>query len=236
MTLVLSANIGSGCHAARHAEDARRRAAGGVGNLFFKLAGCVIFLAGWQSSCSSRISTRPAPGAPSPSTSIAVLALTNPSRGRLVTASCPVPPMEPRSNRASTRRAGNAGAALANAVRETLRIGDIVSRWCTAAGAIRTNDIKGRGGHQARRRHRPAYTAVKLYLTQISASTSTTGGAAGPRSCRYHQPRASATSRRVMEDLRDKKIALRLSFSEAGMREIGAARSWSEPAPGMSVF
>ena len=115
--------------------------------------------------------------------------------------------------------------ALANAARETLRIGDTVEQMLHGMlEAIRTNDERKveeviKLDDDVDR----LYTAVKLYLTQISRED------LDERDSRRWTEIISLTinlehvgdiMERIMQDLRDKKIALRLSFSEAGMREI----------------
>jgi phosphate:Na+ symporter len=115
--------------------------------------------------------------------------------------------------------------ALANAARETLRIGDTVEQMLHGMlEAIRTNDERKveeviKLDDDVDR----LYTAVKLYLTQISRED------LDERDSRRWTEIISLTinlehvgdiMERIMQDLRDKKIALRLSFSEAGMKEI----------------
>ena len=115
--------------------------------------------------------------------------------------------------------------ALANAARETLRIGDTVEQMLHGMlEAIRSNDV-GKVEEVIRLDDDidRLYTAVKLYLTQISRE------ALDERDSRRWTEIIQLTinlehvgdiMERIMEDLRDKKIAQRLSFSEAGMREI----------------
>ena len=115
--------------------------------------------------------------------------------------------------------------ALANAARETLRIGDTVERMLHGMHvAIKDNDAQKveeviRLDDDVDR----LYTAVKLYLTQISRE------ALDEKDSRRWTEIMQLTinlehvgdiMERVMQDVRDKKIAHRLSFSEAGMKEI----------------
>ena len=115
--------------------------------------------------------------------------------------------------------------ALANAARETLRIGDTVERMLHGMHeAIKENDAAKvedviRLDDDVDR----LYTAVKLYLTQISRE------ALDEKDSRRWTEIMQLTinlehvgdiMERVMQDVRDKKIAHRLSFSEAGMKEI----------------
>jgi len=67
------------------------------------------------------------------------------------------------------------------------------------------------------------YTAVKLYLTQISKESLDEKDSrrwAEIISLTINLEHVGDILERVMQDLRDKKIAHRLSFSEAGMKEI----------------
>jgi phosphate:Na+ symporter len=115
--------------------------------------------------------------------------------------------------------------ALANAARETLRIGDTIERMLHGMHeAIRTNDIQKveeviKLDDDVDR----LYTAVKLYLARISKEDLD-----DKESRRWTEiiqltinlEHVGDIMERIMQELRDKKIALRLSFSEAGMREI----------------
>ena len=120
---------------------------------------------------------------------------------------------------------GTPALALANAARETLRIGDTIEQMLNGVlEVIRTNDSTRvdeivRLDDDVDR----LYTAVKLYLTQVSRE------ALDERDGRRWTEIISLTINlehvgdileRMLQDLRDKKIAQRLSFSEAGMREI----------------
>ena len=115
--------------------------------------------------------------------------------------------------------------ALANAARETLRIGDTVEHMLDGMlEVIKTNDPRKvdeviKLDDDVDR----LYTATKLYLTQISRE------ALAERDGRRWTEIISLTINlehvgdiveRIMIDLRDKKIAHRLSFSEAGNEEI----------------
>ncbi|HET9652585.1 MAG TPA: Na/Pi cotransporter family protein, partial [Usitatibacter sp.] len=115
--------------------------------------------------------------------------------------------------------------ALANAARETLRIGDTLEQMLHGMlqvirdnNAERVEELIAMDDDVDR-----LYTAVKLYLTQISRE------ALDERDSRRWAEIISLTINlehvgdileRILMDLRDKKIAHRLSFSEAGMREI----------------
>jgi phosphate:Na+ symporter len=115
--------------------------------------------------------------------------------------------------------------ALANAARETLRIGDTVEQMLHGLlDVIRTNDASKvdaiiRLDDDVDR----LYTAVKLYLSKVSRE------ALDDRDSRRWAEIIQLTINlehvgdileHILIDLRDKKIAHKLSFSEAGMREI----------------
>ena len=115
--------------------------------------------------------------------------------------------------------------ALANAARETLRIGDTVEQMLNGVHeVIRTNDATK--VHEIIKLDDDVdrlYTAVKLYLTQVSRAE------LGERESRRWAEIMQLTINlehvgdileRILLDLRDKKIAHRLSFSDAGMAEI----------------
>ena len=115
--------------------------------------------------------------------------------------------------------------ALANAARETLRIGDTVERMLHGMHeAISTNDVaKVEEVIKLDDDVDRLYTAVKLYLTTISRE------ALDEKDSRRWTEIMQLTinlehvgdiMERVMQDVRDKKIAHRLSFSDAGMKEI----------------
>jgi phosphate:Na+ symporter len=115
--------------------------------------------------------------------------------------------------------------ALANAARETLRIGDTIEQMLHGMiDAIRTNDLEK--CEQVIRLDDDVdrlYTAVKLYLTQISREALDEKD--GRRWTEIIQltinlEHVGDLMERMMLDVRDKKIAHRLSFSEAGMKEI----------------
>jgi phosphate:Na+ symporter len=133
--------------------------------------------------------------------------------------------------------------ALANAARETLRIGDTVEQMLNGMlEVIRTNDAARvadiiKLDDDVDR----LYTAVKLYLTQVSRQ------ALDERDSRRWAEIIGLTINlehvgdileRILLDLRDKKIAHRLSFSEAGMAEITElhGRLVSNLRLGLSVF
>jgi phosphate:Na+ symporter len=133
--------------------------------------------------------------------------------------------------------------ALANAARETLRIGDTVEQMLNGMlEVIRTND--GAKADEVIKLDDDVdrlYTAVKLYLTQISKESLDERDSrrwAEIISLTINLEHVGDILERVMQDLRDKKIAHRLSFSEAGMKEIEElhARLIVNLRLGLSVF
>jgi phosphate:Na+ symporter len=236
MCLVLGSNLGSGFLAlivnARTAGGGRRVA---VGNLIFKVVGCLAFsaLLPWITAWLAHVE---------PDIrrevlyfhvifNVALVAVFLGLTGqvaKLVERLVPiaieaVPQTEPRF--LDPAALGTPALALANAARETLRIGDTIEQMLNGVlEVIRTNDVSRidaiiKLDDDVDR----LYTAVKLYLTQVSRE------ALDERDGRRWTEIISLTINlehvgdileRMLQDLRDKKIAQRLSFSEAGMREI----------------
>jgi len=233
--LVLGANLGSGflaLLATSGAGPAGRRVA--LGNLFFKLAGCLLTI-------------------PLLGPIVGALAWLDPEPQRLVvnfhTAfnlllaasliffTAPVArlatrlmPDEPQQADAHARNLDPAALetpalALANAAREALRIGDVVEGMLGGMlVAVRTND--GKLARELKRRDDVVddlYAAIKLYLTQISRE------ALDERESRRWAEIMSFTINlehvgdiveHIVDDLEEKKISQGRSFSEAGMKEI----------------
>jgi phosphate:Na+ symporter len=120
---------------------------------------------------------------------------------------------------------GTPGLATSNAAREALRIGDMIETMLAGVlTVIRTNDAKLAA--EIRRMDDDVdqlYTAIKLYLTQISRE------ALDEKESRRWTEIISLTINleqigdiidHVMEDVSQKMIAHRLAFSEAGMAEL----------------
>ena len=234
--LVLGANLGSGFLAllvnARTPGGGRNVA---IGNLLFKVAGCIIFSLAmpWALELIAKFDTDARRQVVhfhvlfNVTLAVIFIGLTD-KVARLVERWLPpvterIPQTEPKH--LDPAAIDTPALALANAARETLRIGDTVEQMLHGMlAAIRTNDLAKveeviRLDDDVDR----LYTAVKLYLTQISRE------ALDERDSRRWTEIISLTinlehvgdiMERVMEDLRDKKIAPGLSFSEAGMREI----------------
>lgn len=133
--------------------------------------------------------------------------------------------------------------ALSNAAREVLRIGDRVEQMLdNLLRVLRTNDLKlANATCRIDNEVDDLYTAIKLYLTQIS--TEALDEHDGQRwteiiSLTINLEHAGDLIERVIVDAREKKIAHNLSFSEAGMQEIAEmhARVVSNLRLGLSVF
>jgi phosphate:Na+ symporter len=133
--------------------------------------------------------------------------------------------------------------ALANAARETLRIGDTIEQMLQGMiEVIRGNDEKK--ATEAIRLDDDVdrlYTAVKLYLTQISREAlDEKDGARWTEiiSLTINLEHVGDVIERILVDLKEKKIAHKLSFSEAGMAEIEALHAMlvANLRLGLSVF
>jgi phosphate:Na+ symporter len=236
LCLVLGANLGSGLLA--FLVNARAPGAGrqvAFGNLLFKLAGCVLFTLTlpWAIDLLSRIDTDVRRQVLhfhvifNVALALVFIGLTD-RLAALVQKWLPevkeaTPQTEPRF--LDSAAIPTPALALANAAREVLRIGDTIEQMLNGLlEVIRTNDEERvdkviRLDDDVDR----LYTAVKLYLTQISRE------ALDERDSRRWAEIISLTINlehvgdileRMLEEIRDKKIAHRLSFSDAGMDEI----------------
>ena len=234
--LVLGANLGSGILSlivnARSAGGGRRVA---FGNLLFKVAGCLVFsavlpyvldfIARFETDTRRQVlhfhvlfNVALACGFLGFTEAIARFV-----ESWLPVARGAVPQTAPRflDPAAITTPA----LALANAARETLRIGDTIERMLDgmlevirANDASRVNEIIKLDDDVD-----TLYTAIKLYLTQISREQLDERDSrrwAEIISLTINLEHVGDILERIMLDLRDKKIAHRLSFSEAGMAEI----------------
>jgi len=236
LCLVLGANLGSGFLAllvnARTPGGGRNVA---FGNLIFKVAGCIVFatLLPHALELIARFDTDARRQVVhfhvlfNVTLAIVFIGLTD-KVAALVQRYLPqvsggVPQTEPRH--LDLAAIDSPALALANAARETLRIGDTIEQMLHGMlDAIRSNDlVKVEQVIKLDDDVDRLYTAVKLYLTQISRE------ALDERDSRRWTEIMSLTinlehvgdiMERIMQDVRDKKIARRLSFSEAGMREI----------------
>jgi len=252
--LVLGANLGSAFLAlivnARTPGGGRRVA---FGNLLFKGAGCAVFLlaispvmdliAGFDPDARRQVLDFHVLF--NATLAVAFIGFTE-AVGRFVTKLVPdtkdrVPQTEPRYLDAAA--ISTPALALANAARETLRIGDTVEQMLNGMlQVIRTNDLVLADeviklDDDVDR----LYTAVKLYLTQITKEMLDEKDSrrwAEIISLTINLEHVGDILERIMQDLRDKKIAHRLSFSEAGMGEIEQlhAKLIVNLRLGMSVF
>jgi phosphate:Na+ symporter len=254
LSLVLGANLASGLLAfvvnARTAGGGRRVA---FGNLLFKVAGCLVFATAlpWVMELIARLE----PDARRQVLNFhvlfnvvlaaAFLGLTD-LTARLVERWVPagkgeVTRAEPRFLDAAAL--GTPALALANAAREALRIGDTIEQMLNGMlEVIRTNDATHvddliRLDDDVDR----LYTAVKLYLTQISREQLDQRDSrrwAEIISLTINLEHVGDILEHILLELRDKKIAHRLSFSEAGMAEITGLheRLVANLRLGLSVF
>jgi phosphate:Na+ symporter len=138
---------------------------------------------------------------------------------------------------------GTPALAIGNAVREAMRIGDVVEQMLTGMlGVLRTNDRE-----LAEKLKKmddvvdKLYTAVKLYLTQISREA--LDEKEGRRwadivSFAINMEQVGDIIERIVTDLEEKKIDKGRSFSDAGMQEICDlhGRLVANLRLGMSVF
>lgn len=255
MCLVLGANLGSGVIglvATLGTPGAGRRVA--LGNLFFKLAGCVVFSLALPLVLQGIAQLDEDPRRQvlhfhvifNVALAAGFLFLTD-AIARQVERFFPL--ASPSGPQAAEPRHLDSGAletptlALANAARETLRIGDTIEQMLNGLiEVIRTNDEKRveeliRLDDDVDR----LYTAVKLYLTQISRE------ALDERDGRRWAEIISLTINlehvgdvieRILGDIKEKKIAHRLSFSDAGMHELEDlhAKLVANLRLGLSVF
>jgi phosphate:Na+ symporter len=234
--LVIGSNLGSGLLgllATSGAGPAGRRVA--LGNLFFKLIGCLLTipllgpiegLLAWLDPDPQRLVVN-FHTAFNLLLAITLIFFTAPV-ARLAERLLPDDPQKAAAARARNLDPAaleTPALALANAAREALRIGDVVERMLGGVlEAVRTND-----GKLAREMKRmddvvdELYTSIKLYLTQISRE------ALDERESRRWAEIMSFTINlehvgdiveHIVDDLEEKKISKGRSFSEAGMREI----------------
>ena len=252
--LVLGANLGSGLLAlivnARAAGAGRRVA---FGNLLFRGAGCVVFSLAlpWLPEIIARVDADSRRQVLdfhvlfNVALAIAFLGFTGPV-ARLVEAWLPESKeskrrVEPRYLDATAL--ATPALALANAARETLRIGDAIEQMLHGMLEAIRDDDSGRVDEIIRLDDDVdrLYTAVKLYLTQVSREALDEKD--GRRwaeiiSLAINLEHVGDILERILQDLRDRKIAHRLSFSEAGMQEITElhARLVANLRLGLSVF
>jgi phosphate:Na+ symporter len=254
LCLVLGANLGSAILAlivnARMPGGGRRVA---FGNLIFKVAGCIVFSLALPSLMDLLVRIDPDTRRQVLdfhvlfNVTLAVVFIGFTERvGGLVEKFLPdskdrVPQTEPRF--LDIAAIDTPALALANAARETLRIGDTVEQMLNGMlEVIRTNDsVRADEIIKLDDDVDRLYTAVKLYLTQISKEALDEKDSrrwAEIISLTINLEHVGDILERVLQDLRDKKIAPRLSFSEAGMGEIEQlhAKLVTNLRLGLSVF
>jgi phosphate:Na+ symporter len=252
--LVIGANLGSGILAVlatSAAGPASRRLA--LGNLVFKLAGCVltVLLLGWIQTLLTALDPDPQRLIVNFHTAFnLVIAAT------LIWFTAPVArlterllPDDPQKDQRVVPRHLDAAAletpaiATSNAAREVLRIGDIIETMLAGLlTVIKTNDALL--ARQIRRMDDDVdglYTSIKLYLTQIGREALDERDArrwADIISFTINMEHVGDIIERILDELVAKKIAHRLEFSEAGMAEIADmhARLVANLRLGMNVF
>ncbi len=255
MCLVLGANLGSGLIAlvgTIGTPGAGRRVA--VGNLVFKLAGCVVFSLALPLVLQGIAQLDDDPRRQvlhfhvlfNVGLAAGFLFFTEAIAARIERW---IPVAVAPAAQAAEPRHLDAGAletptlALANAARETLRMGDTIERMLDGLmEVLRTND--GKRVEELIRLDDDVdrlYTAVKLYLTQISREALDEKD--GRRwaeiiSLTINLEHVGDVIERILSDIKDKKIAHKLSFSEEGMRELQDlhARLVANLRLGLSVF
>ena len=252
--LVLGANLGSGIlgmlSTLRSPPEARRVT---LGNFLFKLIGCVLAIPllphvhGWIEGLALDPAREGVLFHFAFNVALALLFIFWPERiARVAERLLPdrpaaEDPAKPRNFDPSAL--DTPSLAIANAAREAMRIGDVIEDMLTGMlTVIRTND---RALSERLRKKDDVvdelYTAVKLYLTQVSRE------ALDEREGRRWADIVSFTINleqvgdiieRVLTDIEDKKIGKQRNFSEAGMHEILDlhARLTANLRLGMSVF
>ncbi len=234
--LVLGANLGSGILgliATSGQNPAGRRVA--LGNFFFKVIGCLLMALVMNPVEGLLALFDPAPQrlvvnfhtAFNVLLALTLIWFTEPI-ARLATRLMPDDPAKDtriRPKHLDPAALESPALATSNASREALRIGDIIETMLAGViTVIKTNDKQL--ANEIRRMDDDVdelYTAVKMYLTQISREE------LDPREGRRWAEIIALTINlehvgdiveHIVEDLKTKKIAHNLSFSEPGMKEI----------------
>jgi phosphate:Na+ symporter len=254
MCLVLGSNLGSGLLAlivnARTPGGGRRVA---FGNLLFKVVGCIIFATALPWIIPFIAGYDPDPRRQvlyfhvlfNVTLVILFIGLTD-KVAKLVERFLPVaqeriPQTEPRF--LDVAAISTPALALANAARETLRIGDTVEQMLNGTMEVLKSNDASRAEEIIKLDDDIdcLYTAVKLYLTQITREDLEERDSrrwAEIISLTINLEHVGDILERILQDLRDKKITPRLSFSEEGMREISQLHELlvSNLRLGLSVF
>jgi phosphate:Na+ symporter len=251
--LVLGANLGSGLIAllaTAGASPAGRRVA--LGNLFFRVIGCLITIPLLGPMEGLLASMDPDPQrlvvnfhtAFNVLLAVSLIFFTEPV-ARLVTRLMPDDPQKApaRAKHLDPGALETPALATSNAAREALRIADMIETMLAAVPAvIRAND--GKLAREIRRMDDGVddlYTAIKLYMTQVNRQ------GLDEREARRWTEIMSFTINmehigdiveQIIDDLEQKKISKGRSFSAAGMKEIEElhARLMASLRLGMNVF
>ncbi|VVE12552.1 membrane protein [Pandoraea pneumonica] len=254
LCLVIGANLGSGMLAML--TSAGQNAAGRrvvFGSLIFKLIGCLIVLpfVDYAPLMVSWLSDQPAQAVVNFHViynlirCLVFLAFTEPMARLCVRllAEKPEADTSARPRHLDESALSMPSVALANATRETLRMGDIVEQMLNGLlEVIRSNDVAR--ARETRRMDDDVdhlYTAVKMYLTRVSREN-----LSEPDSRRWtdiisltiNMEHAGDIIERMVTEVEEKKISHKLSFSEAGLQEICDmhARLVTNLQLGLSVF
>jgi phosphate:Na+ symporter len=254
LALVLGANLGSGLLAmlnTLHASPEARRVT--LGNILFKLIGCAAFAPFLEQSETLLASIDPSANRLvvhfhllfNVVIAVAFLFFTE-HIARVATQLMPKQPDvdDPGKPRYLDPSALSTPAlAIGNAAREAMRIGDVIEQMLTGMlTVLKTND---RALADRLRKMDDIvddlYTAIKLYLTQISreALEETEGRRwADIVSFTINMEQVGDIIERIVTDLEDKKIDKGRSFSDAGIAEICDlhSRVLANLRLGMSVF
>ncbi len=236
LAIVVGANLGSGLLAVLttwRADPLTRRVP--LGNLIFKLVGCAIALPllyavlPWLAALDANPKAVVVNFHLAFNLMIAVLFVQFTGRiGQLVERLLPDPepvrlPGEPRH--LDPTALATPPLAIGNAAREAIRLADTVQEMLVGLlTVLKTNDFEL--AERLRRRDDEIdrlYTAIKLYLTQVSRQA-----LQARESQRWaeiiqftiNMEHAGDIIERVLIDVAEKKIQHKLSFSDAGMREI----------------
>ena len=236
--LVLGANLGSGILgmlSTLHSPPEARRVT--LGNFLFKLIGCVILAAApvarrgarstrWASAPAQRGRAVPPRVQRRAGARVHLLHGADRAHRRAAAARQARPATTRRSRATSIRpRSTRPALAISCAAREALRIGDVIEQMLNGMlTVLKTND---RALAERLRKMDDVvddlYTAVKLYLTQISREA--LEEAEGRRwadivSFTINMEQVGDIIERIITDIEDKKIDKGRNFSEAGMAEI----------------
>lgn len=255
MCLVLGANLGSGLIAVLGTlgtPGGGRRVA--LGNLLFKVAGCIVFslLLTWVLQAIAHFDGDPRRQVLhfhvlfNLSLALGFIFLTEPIAA-LVTKWFPDTPtaatLAAQPRHLDEAALATPALALANAARETLRIGDTIEQMLQGMIEVIRNNDAAKADEAVRLDDDVdrLYTAVKLYLTQISREAlDEKDGARWTEiiSLTINMEHVGDVIERILVDLKDKKISHKLSFSEAGMKEIEDLHAMlvSNLRLGLSVF